>query len=317
MQNVLILSAGRRVELVSAFIAELRQALPGTHLFAADAEPEMAPACHKADKALRVPKVSEPGYSDDLLKLCLDHGIGLVIPTIDTELLTLAAQRERFATQGIHLVVSDTELVVTCRDKRRLASYFEVQGWRIPKLYELHDLHFPCFVKPYDGSNSVGAQALISPSELSEAMVADPSLLFMEFIGKEYAEYTVDTYYDRTGKLLCLVPRQRLAVRGGEVSKGVTRKGELYCQLKHELKKISGAVGCVTIQLFFNGNDFIMSEINPRFGGGYPLSYSAGANYPGWLLAEYLQAKQLSEFDSWEADLLMLRYDQQVLIRAN
>ena len=317
MQNVLILSAGRRVELVLAFVAELRQALPGAHLFAADADPEMAPACHHADKALRVPKVSEPGYGDDLLKICLDHGIGLVIPTIDTELLTLARERQRFAAQGVRLVVSDIELVATCRDKRKLASYFEAQGWRVPKLYDWQELHFPCFVKPYDGSNSVGAQALSSPAQLSEAMVADPRLLFMEFIGKEYSEYTIDAYYDRAGKLLCLVPRQRLAVRGGEVSKGVTRKGDLYYRLEKELKKISGAIGCLTIQLFFNGNDFIMSEINPRFGGGYPLSYSAGANYPGWLIAEYLQAKQLSEFDSWEADLLMLRYDQQVLIRAN
>ena len=316
MQNVLILSAGRRVELVSAFANELKHALPNAQLLAADANPAMAPACHKAQQALQLPRVTDPSYSDRLLELCQCYGIGLVIPTIDTELLTLARQRRRFAAEGVHLVVSDAELVANCRDKLKLAEYLRALGWRVPEIYPRDNLRFPCFAKPYDGSNSVGARALKNAAELSEATRNDPKLLFMEFIDKPYQEYTVDAYYDRSGQLLCSVPRQRLEVRGGEISKGITRKGVLYEHLKEKLKSIDGAVGCLTIQLFAQDDRCVLIEINPRFGGGYPLSYSAGANYPGWLIAEYLQGQRLTTFDSWEADLLMLRYDQQVLVHA-
>ena len=141
---------------------------------------------------------------DFLLDLCKKHGIGLVIPTIDTELLTLAKQRQHFATQGVQLIVSDTELVATCRDKRKLANYLQSLGWRVPDIYKANDLRFPCFVKPYDGSSSIGAQALDKESELSEAMRNNSKLLFMQLIGKEYAEYTVDAYYDRSGNMLFL-----------------------------------------------------------------------------------------------------------------
>ena len=319
MQNVLILSAGRRVELVLAFAAELRKNLPHAKLLAADANPRLAAACYRADQALSLPRADALGYSDALLEACSRHGIGLVVPTIDTELLVLAQQRRRFAQQGIHLVVSDTKLVQLCRDKRLLANYLQSMGWRVPERYPRDAIRFPCFVKPYDGSRSLGAQRVQSALELSEAMRADPKLLFMELVDPEYDEYTVDAYYDRHGALRCLVPRQRLEVRGGEVSKSITRKGALYSYLKAKLSAIEGAIGCITIQLFADtgAKNCIMSEINARFGGGYPLSYSAGANYPAWLLGEYLQNKQLQDFEAWEADLLMLRYDQQVLVHAD
>lgn len=83
-----------------------------------------------------------------------------------------------------------------------------------------------------------------------------------------------------------------------------------------KLKYIEGARGCLTIQVFLSKNqDVILGiEINPRFGGGYPLSYLAGANYSKWVIQEYLLDQDIAEFNGWKDNLLMLRYDAEVLV---
>lgn len=141
-------------------------------------------------------------------------------------------------------------------------------------------------------------------------------MMFMEFVDSSHTEFTVDAYYDRHGELKCLVPRERIEVRCGEVSKGITRRHYVYEYLLPRLKGLKGARGCITLQLFANEKtqSFFAIEINPRFGGGYPLAYSAGANYPKWLIGEYLRDEALSFYDKWEGNLMMLRYDAKVLV---
>ena len=114
-----------------------------------------------------------------------------------------------------------------------------------------------------------------------------------------------------------VVPRHRLEVRDGEINKGVTRKHHVYDYLVEKLAKIKGARGCLTVQLFAHPSEkrYAALEINPRFGGGFPLSFAAGANYPGWLIDEYLLQKEIAHFDGWTSDLMMLRYDAHVLVR--
>lgn len=314
--NVLLLSAGRRVELLQAFQHELTARFASSAVYAADLNPELSAACQVADKAFAVPRVTATDYVDHLLELCVSQGVGLVVPTIDTELLGLAQARTRFAREGVHLVISDEPLIHRCRDKRQTATMFDEMEVAVPRIMQSSELRFPCFVKPYDGSRSVGAMKLATGSNLTEAMRIDPKLIFMEYIDTSHDEYTVDVYFDRAGHLRCLVPRHRLEVRDGEISKGITRKNHVYEYLRERLAHVEGARGCLTLQLFAQpqGQRYAALEINPRFGGGYPLSYAAGANYPGWLIEEYLQGREIAFFDGWEADLLMLRYDAQVLV---
>jgi carbamoyl-phosphate synthase large subunit len=147
-------------------------------------------------------------------------------------------------------------------------------------------------------------------------MLNDEKLMFMEYMDSSYSEFTVDVYFDRYGQLRCLVPRQRIEVRDGEVSKGITRKGYVYDYLINRLSQIRGACGCLTVQLFAKTEPmrYAALEINPRFGGGFPLSYAAGANFPGWLIDEYLLGKEIPFFDQWESNLLMLRYDAKIMV---
>ena len=75
--------------------------------------------------------------------------------------------------------------------------------------------------------------------------------------------------------------------------------------------------GCLTAQLFKHiTTDRILGiEINPRFGGGYPLSYYAGANYPKWIIQEYLLNQSIIPNDDWKNNLLMLCYDKEVIVK--
>lgn len=316
MNNVLLLSAGRRVELVEAFLAEIRARDSLAKLFAIDANPYQSAACQVADNFLQAPTVSDPSYIDFLWDFCRARQVGLVIPTIDTELLVLAKHRDDFAAEGIHVIISDEALVRVCRDKRLTAGLFAELDIATPAIYPRKNIQFPCFAKPYDGSCSIGALRIEAGQDLPNAMLANEKMMFMEFVGSEYSEFTVDAYFDRHGSLRCLLPRQRIEVRAGEVSKGITRRNHVYDYLLPRLMNLKGARGCITMQLFakVDPEAYAALEINPRFGGGYPLSYSAGANYPGWLLSEYVLDQEVQFFDEWEPDLLMLRYDAKVLV---
>lgn len=316
-QNILLLSAGRRVELLRAFKRELALRESSASVFATDLKPSLAAACKVADNAFAMPRVTEAGYTEKLLELCLRENVGLVVPTIDTELLGLAQARSTFASHGINVVISDERVIRSCRDKRLTSDLFKALDISSPRIMERHMLTFPCFAKPYDGSRSIGAVKLAQASDLTNAMQSDLKLMFMEYIDSSHEEYTVDAYYDRNGMLQCMVPRHRLEVRDGEISKGITRRNEVYDYLLPRLSRLKGARGCLTIQLFAkpDTHSFAASEINPRFGGGFPLSYAAGADFPGWLIDEYLYGKSIAFCESWESDLLMLRYDEQVIVR--
>lgn len=318
-KNILILSAGRRVELVQSFKAEVLSRSLNAKLLASDSNPHLSAACNIADEFFKTPLISDPLYGEFLFDLCIENKVGLVIPTIDTDLLILSGLRTKFLNEGIFIVISQESFIESCSDKRRSANLFNSIKIPSPKIYSLENLEFPCFVKPYDGSNSIGATLINSPSDLSKSLLNNKKMIFMEYIDASYNEYTIDAYYDRHEKLKCYVPRQRLAVRAGEISKGITRRNNLYNILSDRLTLIEGARGCITIQLFVHKiqNSLIGLEINPRFGGGYPLSYSAGANYSGWLIDEYLLGKDIRFFDEWEKDLMMLRYDSKVLIHAS
>ena len=317
--NILLCSAGRRVELVKAFLTSIKKYLPNGKVFCTDINPGLSPACIIANDFFKVPRVTEISYVQKLLDVCLKNQIGLVIPTIDTELLVLAKNRKMFKENGITLLVSDTDLIELCRDKRETAKLFEMLNIETPLILDKESLSFPCFCKPYDGSCSVGAFAVNERSELTEDILQNPKNMFMELVPSTYSEYTIDGYYTDSHQLKCLVPRKRIEVRAGEVSKGITKKNFVYDYLIERVSELRGARGCITFQLFVNDETMSVKglEINPRFGGGYPLSNAAGAKFTDWIIKEYFLKQKISFFGDWEDNLLMLRYDASVLVHEN
>lgn len=317
LMNVLICSAGRRVSLVTYFMNEVKKYGDSYKVFTTDLDPDLSAASLLADGKFKVGKFKDPDYIDSILAICVQNEIRIVVPTLDPELEILADARDVFMQKGIHIIISDSNFIKTCRDKRKMNVYFEEHGFRVPKSIDRHNPTFPLFIKPIDGSSSKDLYFIKDRSMLSQYHVDNDKLMFMEYLPAElFEEYTIDLYYDKTFQLKCVVPRMRIAVRGGETNKGITQRNKLVQLVREKLHTISGARGCLTLQVFMEkkGTDVYGIEINPRFGGGYPLSYLAGANFPAWILQEYVLNKELDSFDDWKDNLLLLRYDQEMVI---
>jgi carbamoyl-phosphate synthase large subunit len=153
--------------------------------------------------------------------------------------------------------------------------------------------------------------------ELSDYHLNNEKFMFMELVDtSKYKEYTVDAYYNKYGTLICAIPRERIFIRCGEVNKSRTAKNILHDIMFSNLSNLQGARGCVTLQFFLNedNGDYYGIEINPRFGGGYPLSYYAGGNYPKWIIEEYLYGQEIAVNTLWKDGLLMLRYDDEIIV---
>lgn len=317
-RNILISSAGKRVTLTRQFQETLRRFFPEGKVYTTDMNPLMAPAGHVSDGCFAVPRVTAEGYIDTLMDLCLEHEVGIIVPTIDTELEVLALNKERLRAEGIQPMVADLPFVRACRDKRNTAHLFREHNIRVPRPIDKHAPTFPLFAKPYDGSLSRDLHVCHSAEELTPEILNHPKLIFMEYIDKQlYKEFTVDMYYGRDNRVKAIVPRERVEIRAGEINKGFTRKNALVPFLLERLERLDGVVGCICLQLFYREEtgDVVGIEINPRFGGGYPLSFAAGANFPELIIREYLMGESIDYSDLWQDNTLMLRYDADVIVK--
>ncbi len=320
MGNLLITSAGRRVGLVKAFQTELKKNFPNSKVYTAEANPEWASACRISDGYFTIPRVDDENYINSILDLCKHNEINVVIPTIDTELLVLSHAKELFSLNNIQIIVSDIDFISKCRDKRLTNFLFSELNIDVPRTINKENPTFPVFIKPYDGSLSKDIYLISKKEDLTDSILINPKLMFMEYISPvDFQEYSVDAYYDKNNILKCLVPRLRIEVRGGEISKGRTEKGKFYNTLKEKLHYLKGAVGCLTIQFFIGKtNDEIVGiEINPRFGGGFPLSFASGANYPGYIIQEYMMNESIEFIENWIENRVMLRFDSEVILNQN
>ena len=263
--NILISSAGRRVGLVRAFQAAV--APLGGRVVATDHRPDLSAACQVADIHEPVARISDSAFVNETLHLALSHGIGLVIPTLDTELAAYASVRDVWAEQGVHVSIPDPEFVAACRDKRRTALLFG--GLGISPLREVES-EFPRFVKPISGSLSADVHVVRDQAALHPRLEDRARFVHQELIDRTvYDEFTVDMLYSRSGDLVCAVPRRRLEVRGGEISKGRLEKGALLEAIRDSMAHIPGARGCLAVQLFHSPTQserpVIGIEINARF----------------------------------------------------
>lgn len=317
MSNILITSVGRRVSLVKAFIKELKLTNEQGQVFVTEALPELSAAAQVAHRAFKICKIDNDHYIDALYKICIENDVEVIIPTLDTELPILSKKYKKFLAANIKIVLSDKKLIRKSRNKLRTHKLFEKLGVSTAKIYSKVKYKLPLFIKPINGSNSSDNYIIKNKNQISKHQIESHSLHFFEYLDHDiYDEYTCDLYYNKESMLKCVIPRKRMEIRAGEVSKGITKRNEVKTFLDENFSFLKGARGCVTVQLFMHKvtKDIKGIEINPRFGGGFPLSYLAGGNYPKWIIQEYILNEDLDYFDDWKADLLMLRYDDEILV---
>ena len=309
--NVLVTSAGRRVSLVQAFAEAVK--VRGGRVFAGDAS-GLAPALYKADGAFRLPPVKSEAYIPELLSLVQAHDLGLIVPTIDTELAVLAENASAFADAGCKVLVSSPAFVALSGDKwltQRAFVEHDVdvpQGWTVAELTgaELPD---QLFVKPRDGSSSRDTYRA-TPETLTSILARVPNAIVQE--GLTGPEITIDALIDFDGRPLHYVPRIRIRTLAGESIQGVTIADDDLRDWLTRLLGVAadlGARGPITLQAFLTERGPVLIEVNPRFGGGFPLAYAAGGHYPEWLLALLHGEAVEPRLGSYTVGLYMTRYN--------
>jgi carbamoyl-phosphate synthase large subunit len=317
--TVLISSVGRRSQLVECLRQAFKELGVCGRIVGLDIAPEMAPAAYLVDKCFRVTRCSDPEYINEVLRIAIKENVCLIVPTIDTELPTYAANRQLFLERGVTIAISDSETVRIACDKVETNRWLLENGFPSPRQGEPDDVFkcpdrwkFPLIIKPRLGSASAGIFVVGSLLDLRVRSENKQGLIVQEIAYGD--EYTVNVFV-QDGCCVCAVPHKRIEVRAGEVTKGITVRDERLMRLATEVaERLPGARGALNIQCFMDANGNIMIiEINARFGGGFPLANRAGARFPLWLLEPLLE-KASTVTAAWENGLMMLRFDDAVYI---
>lgn len=265
----------------------------------------------------KVVAMKDPGYIDNLLQICKDDGIDLLIPTIDTDLLVLSENRELFDSIGTKVMISDPKMIRICRDKNNTSQFFVDCGLKAPMpVNDWRDYKsgFPAFIKPKDGSSSINAYKVENNEELEVYANQVEDYIVQPFV--EGREYTIDIFCDWEGEPISIVPRERLQVRAGEVLKTQICMDPVMIQEAKTLCKAFKPCGPLTVQLIrdsHTGEDYYI-EINPRYGGGAPLSMKAGARSAETIL--HLMDGEKPEYHAVISDgAIYSRFDQSVCIK--
>lgn len=293
--NLLLTSIGKRIELTEHLKSRFR-------VVGVDASPEN-PARSFVDAFYQVPRCREKNYVGELLTVCKKEEISLLIPLYEPEFPILDGARRQFEEIGVTLVLSEKAVLDICDDKRGTAAFFEKYRIPAPRTLSAEEIQgiiagkegkYPLVVKPADGMGSENIFFAKNRRELEFFYGYVDNALVQECApGKEY---TVDVLCDFSGRPVYIVPRIRLEVRAGEVTKSRVDLQECVIEETGRLLAALNREGCVkgpmTIQCFLDGGSLRFLEINPRFGGGVPLAFAAGADYAAALagMAEHFAA---------------------------
>ena len=318
--NILFAAAGRRVSLLRSFRRAMSELGVVGKIYAADAGLS-APASFVADQSILIPRVDSSDYIPALKKICNEHRIKLLISLIDTDLVLLSRHKDEFARNGVLVLVCDEATNAICFDKLNSFDFFVNKHINTPYVLSPEEVSrltaddLPVIIKPWDGSCGVGVNIVSTLSELDFYKGHTKHAMVQRLVSGD--EYTCDAYVDFHGDVRCVVPRKRIEIRAGEVSKGLTvRDPSIIEAVVDCVKKLPHAIGCITVQCFKQKDDLVsFIEINPRFGGGHPLSIHAGADFPKWILQEAITGECDASFDGWTDDVAMLRFDDEIIVK--
>lgn len=321
--KILFTSVGRRVELIQAFHKAAERIGVSLTIIGTDIDIS-APALQFCDHKEIVPRISDEGYIPQILAICRSQSVDCLIPTIDTDLLLLSENKHRFEKIGTRVLVSNPEKVGICRDKNYTADYFLSLGLKSPvpvntiekyaEKIKNNDAYFPAFIKPKDGSSSINAFRVDNFNDLKVYADKIGEYIIQPFI--KGREYTIDIFCDYDGNPVYITPRERLAVRSGEVLKTkIIQDDKMIAEMKILIDDFKPC-GQITVQLIkdeMTGINYYI-EINPRFGGGAPLSIKAGADSAEAVL-RMLNNEKLSYISKAAEDgAIYCRFDQSVRV---
>lgn len=277
--HILVTGVGRRVELMQTFRQAALQLNINLKLYGADMA-GTAPALAYCDYTRKVCAMRDSHYIQQLVDICVADEIDLVLPTIDTDLLVLAQNVTAFEAVGTKVLISKPDKILVCRDKNNTGDFFVSCGLKAPVTYNNYKGYpgpYPCFIKPKDGSSSINAFKVEDEEELAVYAGQVEDYIIQPFVSGR--EFTIDIFCDFDGNPIFITPRERLQVRAGEVLKTQIFMDNTMIEEAKKLCKAFKPCGPMTVQLIQDKNtgENYYIEINPRYGGGSPLSMKSGA----------------------------------------
>ena len=322
--NYLMCSVGRRGELMKYFRASMET---GSRIIAADNSP-YAPALYFADAQYIVPMIHSPEYIDTILNICKKEHVDAVTTFIDPEILVLAENREKFEAIGVEVLAPYTETARLCFDKYEMFKFLRKRGVRtamtwgsyeeVRKAIESKKVSLPVFVKPRNGSGSVGARKIYDFETLHAAFEQDASLIAQELMtGEGCMDLDADVYIDTvTHDIVSIFLKRKISTTIGGANKTISIKDEKLFSFVRESLSHFRFNGPVDADFFYKDGEYYLSEINPRFGGAYIHAYGAGVDFIKMIERNLKGEANPSQIGDYDEGVVMMMYDS-VVIRKN
>lgn len=318
--NLLILSCGTRNLLVRYFKKEKEI----TKVVGTDCSP-IAPALYETDAHYIVPRMTDPKYLDTILDICKKEAIHAVLPLQEDELYLIATNKARFLERDIFPIVSEPASIELCRDKFAFYNHLLANGLPAIKSCDSYEafltaeaegtMQLPVFLKPNRGCGSIGAMKV----ENKALLMALCTYQSENFILQNFApgkEYGADIYVDFISrKVTSIFIKEKLRMRAGETEKSVSVKNEeLFALIQKTIATLQLA-GPIDMDIFEIDGSFYISEINPRFGGGYPHAYNCGISFPSMIAQNLSGNENADTIGSYEEGICMLKYTDLLMTR--
>ena len=315
IMNILILSAGTRNKIVQYF----KQNLSGKGKVIATDMSELAPAVYEADAFYKVPRITDENYLDIILDICVKEKVNGVLSLIDPELSLLAENEDKFNDIGVKVIGSSAELCKRALNKMYMYKWLTEHGYNCAGSYDnLNDFYrdmdngsiqFPVFVKPVEGSASISVNKVSDKKTLELMFLQNDGLMIQEYLNGQ--EIGADCYIDMiSGKPVSIFTKKKLLMRAGETDKAVSFKDpELFALIEKFIVE-SGWIGQIDIDIFKIGNKYYFSEVNPRFGGGYPHAYESGCNHMRYIVNNLEGKQNAPSIGNYEDGIYMMKYNE-------
>ncbi len=317
--NLLILSAGTRNKIVQYFVRTLN----GKGKVIATDMSNLAPAIYEADKHYIVPGMAAQGYVDHILDICKKENITGVLSLIDPELSLLAENENRFEKIGTKIIGSSYALCEMSLDKFQMYNWLASHNYRCAKSFmdkeaffaevDANQITYPVFVKPARGSASISISKVYDRETVELLFAHEDGLMIQEFLDGQ--EIGADVYIDFiSGEVVSIFTKKKIKMRAGETDKAVSFKDPKLFELIEKFVLEAGYRGQIDIDIFDVNGEYYISEVNPRFGGGYPHAYESGCDHMKLILNNLNGVANEKNIGSYEDGIYMMKYNE-VMVR--
>lgn len=317
--NFLILAAGTRNKVVQYF----KKTFEGIGTIVATDASELGPAIYDADKYYIVPSINEPGYLGIILDICKKEKISGVLSLIDPELSLLAENEDKFKTVGTTVIGSSYELCEMSLDKMQMYRWLIDHGYKCARSWmnkeefyqdvDADDITFPVFVKPYRGSASISISKVYDKETVDLLFAHEDDLMIQEFLDGQ--EIGADVYIDMiSGEVVSIFTKKKIKMRAGETDKAVSFKDDKLFALIERFVLEAGYRGQIDIDIFDINGEYYISEVNPRFGGGYPHAYESGCDHMKLILENLRGNVNQKNIGAYDEGIYMMKYNE-IMVR--